>query len=68
MLRSERGEQDCYLTGNLEPGDSLRIWALTADNEEEGYHCNFGQYIWNNSKSDPAVLFNSSGQEVDRYP
>lgn len=68
MLRSERGDQDCYLNGNLDPGVTLRIWALAADDEEEGYHCNKGSNIWNNSELDPAVLFNSSHQEVDRYP
>ena len=68
MLRSEKGNQDCYLAGNLEPGVTLRIWALAADNEEEGYHCGKGSNIWNNSEPDPAVLFNDNGQEVDRYP
>jgi len=67
MLRSEKGFQDCYLGGNLEPGITLRIWALAADDEEEGYNCGKGSNIWNNSEPDPAVLYNSSGEEVDRY-
>jgi len=67
MLRSEKGFQDCYLGGNLEPGITLRIWALAADDEEEGYNCGKGSNIWNNSEPDPAVLYNSDFQEVDRY-
>jgi len=67
MLRSERGNQDCWLGGLLAPGQTLRIWALAKDAGQGGYNCGFGSNIWNNSESDPAVLFNAAGQEVSRY-
>jgi hypothetical protein len=66
MLRSEKGNQDCPLGGVIQPGEILRIWARAEDVGQGGYNCQFDGNIWNNSESDPAVLFNSAGQEVDR--
>ncbi len=62
-LRSETGMQDCPLSGILEAGQTLRIWAKTG----EGFSCGFAGNIWNNSEHDPAVLLNTSGAEVSRY-
>jgi micrococcal nuclease len=67
-LRSDRGNQDCGLRGTLAPGEVLRIWALAEDSDQEGYNCWFGSNIWNNSEPDPAVLFDESFNEIDRYP
>ena len=67
-LRSEKGNQDCGLSGNLAPGEVLRIWALAEDSDEEGFNCWYGTNIWNNSKTDPAVLYDETFAEVDRYP
>ena len=67
ILRSERGEQDCPLGGILEPGATLRIWAMAEDADQGGFNCGYGSNIWNNSKSDPAVLLNPDKQEVSRY-
>lgn len=67
-LRSDKGDQDCGLGGTLAPGEVLRIWALAEDNDKEGFNCWFGSPIWNNSEPDPAVLFDASFTEVDRYP
>lgn len=64
VLVSERGNQTCGLAGVLEPGVTLRIWAMTG---QGGYSCNKGSEIWNNSESDPAVLYNNVGQEVSRH-
>ena len=61
---SERGNQTCWLAGVIHPGETLRVWANNP--EGEGYNCGFGQNIWNNSESDPAVLYDSSGIEIDR--
>lgn len=63
VLRSERGSQDCGLGGVLDAGATLRIWAMSGPG---GFSCNFGDNIWNNDESDPAVLYNNQGQEVSR--
>jgi hypothetical protein len=65
-LVSERGNQTCYLSGNIGPGEVLRIWAGSSNSG--GFSCGFGTYIWNNSESDPAVLYNAQGTQVSRYP
>ncbi|MCK4830180.1 thermonuclease family protein, partial [bacterium] len=67
-LRSDKGDQDCVLSGSLAAGEVLRIWALAEDSDQEGYCCWFGSNIWNNSELDPAVLFDDAFNEIDRYP
>ncbi len=64
-LVSERGNQSCSLSGILESKTSLRIYAMSGS---DGFNCGFGSDIWNNSQSDPAVLYNAQGLEVSRYP
>jgi micrococcal nuclease len=68
MLVSVKGNQTCGLGGILGPGESLRIWALAEDAGQGGYNCGFGRNIWNNSESDPAELYDSAWQLIDRYP
>jgi len=63
VLVSEKGNQRCALGGVINAGQTLRIYAMTGP---DGYSCGFGSEIWNNSVSDPAVLYNPQGQEVDR--
>jgi hypothetical protein len=63
-LVSERGNQDCPLSGIIKAGETLRIWAMTA--QGPGYSCGYRTNIWNNSASDPAVLYNAQGVEVSR--
>jgi endonuclease YncB( thermonuclease family) len=63
-LVSERGHQDCPLTGILKAGEVLRIWAMEA--QGEGYSCGYHSPIWNNAEADPAVLYNAQGVEVSR--
>jgi hypothetical protein len=65
-LVSEKGDQRCSLGGTIQPGQTLRVWALASVSGQGGYNCGFGQNIWNNSESDPAVLINNAGQEVSR--
>jgi uncharacterized protein YgiM (DUF1202 family) len=65
-LVSERGNQSCPLGGVLSPGGTLRIWALASDANQGGYNCGFGNDIWNNDESDPAVLYDANGREVSR--
>ena len=65
-LVSEKGSQACSLGGVIGPGAVLRIWALASDAGQGGFNCGFGSNIWNNSESDPAVLYDAAGQEVSR--
>ena len=65
-LLSEKGGQRCTLGGILDPEQTLRIWALAEDAAEGGYNCEFGSNIWHNSEEDLAILFDVTGQEIDR--
>jgi endonuclease YncB( thermonuclease family) len=63
-LVSERGNQDCPLSGIIKEGETLRVWAMAA--QGPGYSCGYSTNIWNNSEPDPAVLYNPEGLEVGR--
>jgi len=63
-LVSERGHQECPLSGVIKAGETLRIWAMSA--QGDGFSCGYASPIWNNSESDPAVLYNPQGVEVSR--
>jgi hypothetical protein len=63
-LFSERGAQDCYLWGVVEPGQTLFIWAMAENVDEGGFNCGFETNIWNNSEPDAAILYNADGVEV----
>ncbi len=63
-LVSERGNQDCPLSGTIKAGEILRIWSMQA--EGQGFSCGYSSPIWNNSEPDPAVLYNADGVEVSR--
>jgi len=65
-LLSEKGNQDCPLGGVIEPGQTLRVWALADDADQGGFSCGYGSNIWNNSERDAAVLFDPSGAEISR--
>lgn len=62
-LLSERGAQKCALSGIIQPGEILRIWAMTGSS---GYNCQFGSEIWNNQEYDPAILYNPADVEISR--
>ena len=63
-LVSEKGNQDCPLSGLIKVGETLRIWAMTP--QGPGFSCGYNTNIWNNSEPDPAVLYNAQGIEVSR--
>ena len=65
-LVSEKGNQACGLSGVIVSSATLRVWSNNPNGE--GYNCNYGSEIWNNSELDPAVLYNNQRQEVARYP
>ncbi len=64
ILVSERGQQECPLSGTLTAGETLRIWAMQP--QGPGLSCGYNSPIWNNSEPDPAVLYNAQGVEVSR--
>jgi hypothetical protein len=66
LLVSEKGDQKCPLGGVIQAGETLRIWAMAEDADKGGFNCGFDTNIWNNSESDPAVLYDAAGREVDR--
>lgn len=66
ILVSEKGNQRCSLAGVIAPGATLRVHAMTGPGDAGNYSCGFGNNIWNNSESDPAVLLDAAGNEVDR--
>lgn len=55
----------------LELGASIRLWSGAKAEEEakeKGGLVWTKKNVWNNSESDPAELYNASGELVDRYP
>jgi len=64
-LVSETGNQSCDLGGTLAPNEVLRIWARRGN---PGFDCRFRNDIWRDNVADPAVLYNSQGEEVSRFP
>lgn len=64
-LVSETGNQSCDLRGTLAPNEVLRIWARRGN---PGFDCRFPNDIWRDNVADPAVLYNSQGEEVSRFP
>jgi len=65
-LLSERGDQDCLLAGVIHPDETLRIWAMAQDADKGGYNCGFDSNIWDTGQSDPPVLLDAEGREVNR--
>jgi hypothetical protein len=65
-LLSERGAQDCMLSGVIDPGEVMLIWARSEDAGNGGFNCGFGSNIWNNDEDDPAVLFDAYGNQMSR--
>ena len=64
-LVSETGNQSCNLRGTLAPNEVLRIWTHRGN---PGFDCRLPNDIWRDNVADPAVLYNSQGDEVSRFP
>lgn len=64
-LVSETGNQSCNLRGTLAPNEVLRIWTHRGN---PGFDCRLPNDIWRDNVADPAVLYNSQGEEVSRFP
>jgi hypothetical protein len=65
-ILSEKGLQDFYFPSGtvLGVGASFKVTSKGANGTGDFIMAN--GYIWNNDESDPAVLFDASGVEVDR--
>lgn len=50
----------------LAPGKSIRVYTNELHPEWGGFSFKYNKAIWNNTKPDVAVLYNSSGKEVSR--
>lgn len=69
QLVSEHGNQRCPLSGTLQAGARMRVFAQTGTAANmQVFNCEFDTTIWNNSEVDPAVLCNAENVEVSRYP
>jgi hypothetical protein len=66
-ILSEKGSQDFYFPSGtaLGAGASFKVTSKGANGT--GDFIMAKGYIWNNDESDPAVLFDASGVEVDRH-
>ena len=68
-LNSEKGSQSWTVPIDfvLQPGATVRIHALSGQNDGDNLYSGFGNEIWNNSERDPAVLYDQNGVEVSRF-
>lgn len=60
------GQTFTFPAFSLEAGDSVKV-GDTESNSGVDFHWLDGGGTWNNSKSDPAELYDSNGQLIDRY-
>lgn len=66
LLVSDKGQQACALGGVLGAGETLRVWSRAEDLGKGGYNCGLADPVWHDLEGDPVVLYNASGEEVDR--
>ncbi len=66
----EKGSQSWTVAFDFElaPGTAVNIHALDGVNDASNLYSGFSGNIWNNSKSDPAILIAPDGTRVSRYP
>ncbi len=68
-LKSENGGEICFLSGVIGPGGVARFWSR-ADAPPPDYACALEWQMWADLEDETALLFDPSGQIVDRkeYP
>jgi hypothetical protein len=54
------------LSGMIEPGETLRVWAMAEDGGQGGFNCGFETNIWDDHEDDLAVLFDAYENEMGR--
>lgn len=64
-LKSENGGEICFLNGVIGPGGLTRFWSR-ANAPPPDYSCNLEWDMWADLEDDTALLFDPSGQIVDR--
>jgi hypothetical protein len=57
----------CYLAGDIQPGQTLRVWALAEDAGEEGYNCGLDTPFWSRKEPKRILLVNDAGEVLDEY-
>jgi len=63
-LVSGLGKEECKLNGTIHPSEIVRIFS---GKDQPGFSCGFDKPIWNDKEPDPAILYDSDGNEVARY-
>jgi hypothetical protein len=51
----------------IQPGETLRIWALAQDAGREGYNCGLDRPFWSDKEPQRVFLYRADGQVVDSY-
>jgi hypothetical protein len=64
-MKSENGGEICFLNGVIGPGGLARFWSKV-DAPPPDYACNLEWPMWADLEDDNALLFDPSGQIVDR--
>ena len=59
----------CYLHEHtyLQPGETLRIWALAEDAGETGYNCGLDGPFWSGKEPKRTFLYNADDEVMDEY-
>jgi hypothetical protein len=51
----------------IEPGETLRIWALAQDAARSGLNCGLDRPFWSDKEPQRVFLYSGDGQVVDSY-
>jgi hypothetical protein len=52
---------------HVQPGETLRLWALVQDAEKGGYNCGLDEAFWSRKEPKRVFLYNAAGEVVDEY-
>ena len=51
----------------LQPGETLRVWALAEDADKDGYNCGLAHPFWSSKQPRRTFLYNADDEVVDEY-
>jgi hypothetical protein len=60
-------QMTCYLTGTIQPGQTLRVWTLAEDVSQEGQNCGLDRPFWGRKEPKRILLINDAGEVLDEY-
>ncbi len=60
-------QRSCYLAGAIQPGQTLRVWALAEDAGQEGHNCGLDKPFWSGKEPRRILLINDAGEVLDEY-